>query len=100
MYRRFAVEFLIDGMDLGLGIVDIHEDAISRVDNEWRSMLYELHTPEEIAEHIAHNLINNNIGLSQMDGWADMPDNYARVIRYPDIDFELRAMEIKNERER
>jgi hypothetical protein len=57
--------------------LELDDQVIDVVDDEWRSQLYDLYTPEEIAEHIAYNLIANNARLSQLDGWADQPDSNA-----------------------
>ena len=46
--------------------------------------LYNLHSEEDIAGHIAYNLIVNKISLSRMDGWADMDDELAKIIEEPE----------------
>ena len=95
--RRFEIDFTAFGDWLvDSAVIELEDIVITRVDDEWRDMLYDLHTPEQIAEHIAYNLIINKIGLSQMDGWADMPNEYARVIKWPTLDdFELEARALK-----
>jgi hypothetical protein len=70
----------------------LDEQVISVVDDEWRSQLYNLHTPEDIAEHIAYNLIFNGGYLSDLDGWADQPDSNAKL---KEIDVSITAEEIK-----
>jgi len=60
--------------------IELDEMVISVVNDEWRSVLYPLHTEEEIAEHIAYNLVHNHASLSQLDGWADQPDSNANLI--------------------
>lgn len=60
-------------------VVEIDNDVIKAVDGDWRSVLYNLHTPEEIAEHIGYNLIVNGLRLSSMDGWADQDDSKAQL---------------------
>ena len=50
---------------------------IDVVDDEWRKVLYALHTPEDIAAHIAYNMVVNHSNLSSLDGWADQPDENA-----------------------
>ena len=72
--RTFKIEFT------GSATIELDEQVIDVVDDEWRSQLYNLHTPEEIAGHIAYNLIFNSGGLSMLDGWADQPDSNARLI--------------------
>lgn len=78
--RTFKIEFS------GSATLELDDQVIDAVDDEWRSYLYNLHTPEEIAEHIAYNFIFNTVGLSKLDGWADQPDENARLLS-EDIDF-------------
>ncbi len=72
--RQFKIEFA------GTATIELDDQVIDVVDDEWRSSLYNLHTPEEIAEHIAYNFIFNIDRLSSLDGWADQPDSNARLI--------------------
>jgi hypothetical protein len=72
--RRFRVEWVVDCE------IALDEEVISRVDDEWRSALYDLKNPNEVAEHIAYNLVMHNTRLSQLDGWADMSDTQAILI--------------------
>lgn len=72
--RRFLVEIS------GEAIIELDDAVIDVVDDEWRSVFYELRTPEEIAEHVAHNLIVNKWSLSSLDGWADQPDGNAKLV--------------------
>ncbi len=93
--RIFDVDFEIEGEYVDTATIELDDAVIDAVDDEWRQELYDLNTPEEIAEHIAYNLIVNNSRLSQLDGWADQPDNNARVIEWPDIDqWYLKAKEV------
>jgi len=72
-------QFYVDFGDRGDVIIELDEKVISVVDDEWRASLYDLHTPEEIAAHIAFNLVEGSC-LSRLDGWADQPDENARII--------------------
>jgi len=67
-----------------LGMAEIHQKCFDVVDDNWRKHLYELNTSEEIATHIIYNMVNNRLTLSRMDGWADLPDDYARITSWPD----------------
>jgi len=78
--RRFRVEFSGDA------IIEIDDAVIDAVDDEWRAVFYDLYTPEDIAEHIAYNLIVNHARLSMLDGWADKDDSLARLVEEPDWD--------------
>jgi len=73
--RRFRVDF----GDRGDVTIELDEKVINVVDDVWRSQLYDLHTPEEIAAHIAANLVEGS-RLSRLDGWADQPDENARIV--------------------
>ena len=94
--RKFELSFEMGDSLIDSAIVEIDQELIDVVDDDWRSVLYDLHTPEEIAEHIGYNLIINNIHLSQMDGWADKDNDLARVVKWPDLDgYWITAREIK-----
>lgn len=60
--------------------IEIDETAINQVDDEWRESLYNLVTPEDIAEHLAYNLVFNNAkDISYLDGWANLPKGLAKI---------------------
>jgi len=79
--RKFCVTATIE-VEL-----ELDDQVIDVVDDEWRAVLYNLNTPEEIAEHIALNLLEG-ASLSQLDGWADQESSNARIISkdYLDVD--------------
>ena len=85
--RSFEVSFEFDAM------IELDDNVIDVVDDEWRSQLYDLHTPEDIAEHIAFNLVINNGKLSSLDGWADQPDDNAKLIDDGRLYMSIRARE-------
>lgn len=72
--KKFTVVFEVTAE------IELDEQVISVVDDEWRSALYPLNDDEDIAEHIAYNFVRNNARLSQLDGWADQPDSNAKLI--------------------
>jgi hypothetical protein len=84
MTRKFKVKIIV------WGELQLDEAVIDVVDDEWRSSLYDLHTPEEIAEHVAHNL-QRGARLSMLDGWADQNDMNAIFDEY---DWEVYAEEV------
>jgi hypothetical protein len=93
--RKFEIQFEIDGEEIDTGIIELDQKVIDVVNDEWRSFFYNLYTPEEIAAHIGYNLVINNAKLSDLDGWADLSDNLARVIDWPQLDnWETSAREI------
>lgn len=68
--------------------VELEQDVIDAVTDEWRSSLYDLWTVEQIVEHVGLNL-KEGVSLSSLDGWADQPDSNAKVVRdfgYVDVD--------------
>lgn len=60
--------------------IEVKDAVIDVVDDEWRKQLYDLNGVEEIVEHVALNMVVNNAKLSQLEGWADQPDDNARII--------------------
>jgi hypothetical protein len=57
-------------------------DVIERVTgpkgDEWRELLYQLHTEADVLEHFAYNAVANGVGrCNVLDGWADLPDDAA-----------------------
>ena len=96
--RRFEISFFwgdFDNEELSTATIELDEALIEAVDDDWRSQLYDLHTPEEIASHIARNYFVNRINIKQMDGWADQENNMIKVIKYPYLDdFRTEAKEI------
>jgi len=45
-------------------------------DDDWRRVFYDIRTPEQLAEHFAHNRVVNGIqSLSALDGFADRSDS-------------------------
>ena len=72
--RRFSIELM------ATATLELDEDVINAVDDEWRSDLYDLNTPEEIAEMIGRCMIAYSSNLSDLDGWADQPNENAKLI--------------------
>lgn len=96
--RRFRLHFSMYGENVDSAVIELDDAVIEAVDDEWCSVFYNFITPEGIAEHVGYNLIINGLSLSQMDGWADQPDENARVIEWPELtDWEIKAEEVTNE---
>lgn len=63
------------------GIIKIDDDVIKQVDDEWRQMFYSsVVTPQDVAEHIAFNMIVNDVGISMLDGFANFQDGQAKIL--------------------
>lgn len=78
-------------------IIEIDSDVIRSVDKEWRSRFYDLSTPEEVAQHLAFNLLVNCAHLSQLDGFADKSDG---AVSLPRNLINVEAEEIRPRRRR
>jgi len=64
------------------GIIELDNEVIKSVDDEWRKVFYSgLRSEQDIAEHLAFNIIVNNANLSMLDGFANFPDDFAKIIR-------------------
>lgn len=87
MKRKFEVTFTVTAK------IELDEAVITAVDDEWRSQFYNLRDVQDIAEHIAYNLLQGN-DLSRLDGWADQPDKNAVLL---DEEWELDEVEVINE---
>lgn len=95
--RRFGLRFSMYDEYVDSAVIELDDAVIEAVDDEWRAQFYHLVTPERIAEHVGFNLIVNHGRLSMLDGWADQPDENARVIEWPDLDgWDIEAEEISN----
>jgi hypothetical protein len=75
--RKFEIEMTVTAT------IELDNEVIDVVDDKWRSQLYNLRTPEEIARHIAYNMVANQANLSSIDGWADQSDDNAKFIVFP-----------------
>jgi len=59
--------------------IEVHDPSvITRVTgpegDEWRSYAYDLHTRNDVLQHLAYNCaINGQSNASSLDGWADLP---------------------------
>jgi len=96
--RRFKLHFSMYKEYVDSAVIELDDAVIEAVDDGWRAQFYNLHTPEEIAEHVGFNLIVNRGRLSMLDGWADQPDENARVLEWPELkDWDIEAEEVTND---
>lgn len=58
--------------------VVIENEVFKQVDDEWRSMFYNLKTKEDVARHIAYNLLQG-LSIDRLDGFANLPYNFAKL---------------------
>ena len=95
--RRFDLHFSMFSEHVDSAVIELDDAVIEAVDDGWRAQFYHLVTPKGIAEHVAYNLIVNSVPLSMMDGWADQPDENARVIQWPALEgWGVEAEEVTN----
>lgn len=69
--KKFTVTFSVTA------VIELDEQVLAVVDDEWRGQFYPLLDNSDIAEHIAYNMVSNGACLSQLDGWGDQPDSNA-----------------------
>lgn len=70
--RKFAVSLYVDA------VLEVEEEVINRVNEEWRSTFYNLRNVEDIVAHIAINLLRG-WDFRTLDGWADLPDEKVKL---------------------
>jgi len=62
------------------GDIELDDIVINSVDDSWRRTFYDFSTPQQIAEHIAFNMVVNDLELSDIDGFADLSNNMAKLL--------------------
>lgn len=58
--------------------IDIDDDVINAVNEEWRSKFYNLKTKNDIIDYITRNLLGKT-PLNKLDGWADKSNIQALI---------------------
>lgn len=58
--------------------IEIDDVVFAQVTDEWQKRFYKLRTRQEIAEHLAFNLLQDR-SFTSLDGFADLPKDAARV---------------------
>lgn len=56
--------------------ISINKEVFKQVDEEWKKMFYDLGNINDIVEMIAYNMLIWR-SLSNLDGFANFPNNYA-----------------------
>jgi len=92
--RIFQIEYSKYGVDITYAVIELDQEVIDAVDDSWREVFYPLYTPADIARHICYNMVENRLPLSSMDGWADKDNSLAKMLDWPDFDFDMEAREI------
>lgn len=65
---KFPIKAVVDAT------LELDQIVFDTVDDEWRSCFYDLQTEEDIVNHIGYNMLHNGLCLSEMDGFADLPN--------------------------
>ena len=84
--RKFFVSWVVECE------LELDENVINVVDDDWRKYLYNLNTAEEIAEHLAYNFVMNRTRLSMLDGWANMKDTQAETVSLDTYDWQSKEI--------
>lgn len=71
--RVFEFRFYTEGK------VELDDQVIDAVDDNFRKHIYDLETVEDVVEMIVRNMIKG-ADLSQLDGWANQPNKNAKII--------------------
>ena len=82
--ESFAVTFQVTAR------ISINKEVFKQVDEDWKKTFYNLENVNDIVEMIAYNMLNG-ISLSSLDGFANLPTNYA----FWEIDPEYEVEEIE-----
>lgn len=83
--RRFEIELN------GTALIELDQSVLDEVDDSFKKNIYNLDTLHKIVEHLAYNLIVNQLRLSDLDGWVDHPNSDARVY---DEDWDITIKEV------
>ena len=68
--------------------LEVDQAVIDAVDEGWRKKFYsDMRTPEEIAGHIAFNMVRGDRPLDHIDGFADQPRE-SGIIMHSEWDYE------------
>lgn len=89
MSRVFAVEMMVY-----CTITVEDQDVLDRITGdggeEWRSRFYDLHTAEDVAEHLAFNAVTNGVhDVRRLEGWADVESDRAVTVDVDNTDFHV-----------
>ncbi len=82
MKRTYTVE-------VTLSVDVVVDDAVfkSVLTDEWRSHFYPLRTEASVLEHLVFNLVQGRM-FDQLDGFANLPGDSARVVKSDWMDWE------------
>jgi len=74
--RRYAITVTIRAE------MEFDDAVFAQVDEDWRRQFYRnVRTPDDVAEHVGGAMIKLHSELSGLDGFADLPDSAARIVK-------------------
>jgi hypothetical protein len=72
--------------------LDVVERVTGPGGDDWRSQFYDLHTVEDVVEHLVFNAARNGIhDISRLEGWADLYQD-AVTIEFDDVSFATESL--------
>ena len=94
--RRFKCSIECNGEEVSECVIDIEQKLIDiALSEDWKSVFYDLENAEGVAAHVAWILCHQKERLSNYDGFVGVDNSLAKIIEYPNIDFEYIGEEIK-----
>ena len=83
---RYTIDSTLEG-DYGEdihfdGAIEIDDVVMLQIDDEWRETFYsDINSNQDVAEHLAYNLIVNDVEISRLDGFANFDDSCVRLLK-------------------
>lgn len=62
------------------GTIEFNDAVINNVDASWRKLFYDFNSLQQVIDHIAFNMIVNDLPLSRIDGFANLSDDMAVLL--------------------
>ena len=62
------------------GIIELDDAVINNVDDSWRKQFYDFNSLQQVINHIAFNMIVNDLKLSDIDGFANLSNDMAVLL--------------------
>ena len=62
------------------GTLELDDAVINNVDDSWRKLFYDFNSLQQVVDHIAFNMIVNDLTLSRIDGFANLSDDMAVLL--------------------
>jgi hypothetical protein len=96
--RRFKFQVSVGGKEVSEGIIDLDQSVIDQANSkEFRRYFHTFRDDNQIAAHIAYNMIVNKSALPEIEGFMmPRPRGLAKIVEYPEgFDlFEFDAKEV------